>query len=248
MKIRRVTTEIVLLDLVGFSKLMDEEQYVAIQWVEFALKKELALLPALGGRPQGHFLLGTIPTGDGVYLLLHPELPGYGILCALALRALLLIQISRGEAPFKGVRLAVTLGTAIPYRDLTGRLNFVGGGLNACARLLQPGEVVEQAFIRDFAGDDNWLVAGESAVAAFQKRYPMESPDIASFLQTLKIRFSEDRTTVDKHGDRHVYQAVEASRCIAVSPPPFSHLSADVISDLDRYLEGLKQCPDPPVD
>jgi hypothetical protein len=239
-KIRCITTEVVLLDFVGFSKLKDEEQYLAILWLEHALEKELALFPLLrpGRKPQ--FLLGVIPTGDGVYLLLHPSLPGYGILCALALRALLLTQIARGEVAYSAVRLAVTLGTAIPYRDVTGRLNFVGGGLNACARVIRPAETEEQRFVDEFSGDANSVLAGESAVAAFRAAYLKDSADRGEYFGAMKLRISEQRNTTDKHGETHAYHAVEAARRLAILPPPPRHLTEAQIAELDEYLESLR--------
>lgn len=239
-RIRIITTEIVLLDFVGFSKLKDEEQYLAILWLEHALEKELALFPLLrpGGKPQ--FLLGIIPTGDGVYLLLHPSLPGYGILCALALRALLLTQIARGEVPYSAVRLAVTLGTAIPYRDVTGRLNFVGGGLNACARIIQPAETEERKFVDEFSGDANSVLAGESAVASFRAAYLTESADTKEYFGAMKLRISDQRKTADKHGETHAYHVVEAARRLAILPSSPRHLTEDQIAELDEYLESLR--------
>src|SRR5215216_1848985 len=135
-KIIEITTDIVLMDIVGYSLLKNEEQLYTVKVMNNCLSKLIPLMSKLSGIEQ-QVVQGFIPTGDGAYIILNHEFCGYGLLLGLSIRNHLLWTSKEFlNDLYKGVRIAAHMGKVLPFNDITGRTNYVGDGLNDCARLL----------------------------------------------------------------------------------------------------------------
>jgi hypothetical protein len=210
-------TDILLFDVVGFSLLSNERQFWTVQEMTGCLRKYVRPLTGPESLPESQAVLAFIPTGDGFYVLLDPAACGFGIVLALAIRNSTLRKARTGL--FSGVRAAVHSGVALEFTDITGRRNYVGDGLNDCARLLSlPPDLLDVA--GSFAGDDNYVIVSAAALSRFQEAYGVnQATALASHGQ---LRFSGEVAVPDKHGHLHRAVFVEASRSGEIEPirPP----------------------------
>lgn len=209
-------TDILLLDIVGFSKLTGEQQYATVQILTKTAKQNIRLSATLSFRALNEVVRGFIPTGDGFYVILQPELAGYGVLLAASLRSGLLLAARRAQNLFQGVRIAVHLGAAVPFQDLTDRENFVGPGLNDCARLF--GAQLSMSPTESIPEDENFIVISEEAYDYFRRTLGADRA-MKQFLNTIKFRVSDGFEITDKHGKVHRARFAEASRVVAINPP-----------------------------
>lgn len=119
-----LNTEIVLIDLVDFSRQDDINQRLIVEMLNSVVETEINLLSAISVHRNDKFILGFIPTGDGFYAILHPGVYGYGVLFALGIKSLLLNKAQEAPELIKGVRVAVHAGRVAPFLDVTQRLNL----------------------------------------------------------------------------------------------------------------------------
>lgn len=234
-------TDIVLVDMIGFSKLSDQNQFRSAQIMDSVLRNEVPLLSSFES-PNTQPVIGFIPTGDGFYCILHPGVRGYGVLFAFAVRAFLLMKSKKAGNLFSGVRVAAGFGSAMPIKDVTNRLNFIGSGLNNTARLLTlTGNQLQDA--QRFAGDSNILLASDGAIHHFRRRYPETLPANQSFLESIKFEMSEQFVVIDKHGGKHPCTSIEMSGFAAISAPPMGGLSVGEIAEVDTQITRILQEP-----
>jgi hypothetical protein len=231
-------TAIILVDIIGFSKLSNNRQYQAVQALQ---ETTIKLLPDLGVNlsPQVRkaMIIGFIPTGDGFYLILHINLASYGILLGLALRNQL-IAILKVAKVYHGVRVAVHFGVAIPFKDITGRLNFVGDGLNDAARLFEAKEGSKTLdIIKAFSKDDNYVLASRAAFKEFKEFFDKEEMSDSNPLRYVK--YSTEFTIIAKHKKKHVAMAIETDRRIVMPVPPSLQISQKEIDQTDQILKKL---------
>jgi hypothetical protein len=222
-ELKKVETDIILADLVGFSKMDDETQFVAINSVG---KTAVPLLAGLAKQSFGRevpLAIGWIPTGDGFYLIMHPGAAGCAVFVAMFLRQFLLGHVAKA-AGLTGVRFGVHHGVAIPFDDVTGRRNFIGSGLNDCARL-GAFDAESMKRIKGFYTDDNWVMVSDAAMGWFQSAYPTEQ--YQSFLDSSGWRQSFRFQSADKHGKRHAYYLVDANPHINFGIPKMAHIRPD---------------------
>ncbi len=223
---KKLESDIILADLVGFSKMSDDGQHYAITEVS---KRVVPLLAQLGKESFGKevsLALGWIPTGDGFYLLMHPAASGCGVFVTMCLRHFLVTQIAKSVG-ITGVRFGVHHGIAIPFDDVTGHKNFIGSGLNNCARL-GAFDADSMARIKGFYPDDNWVIVSDSAMAWFHSAYPQA--EYQSFLDSSGWRQSYRFQSDDKHGKRHPYYLVDANSHINFGIPKMAHITRDAFS------------------
>lgn len=159
-----IFTDILLLDVVGFSKLPDSAQFLCIQTLQSLTKQHLAILGERLPR-DADLVIGFIPTGDGFYFILHPGVAGYGPLLALTLRNAFHVSKESIQGLHEGVRVAVHFGMAIPFYDICRHLNFVGSGLNDTARLLSLNDKIRPE-VEAFAGDASDAIVSDSSMNA----------------------------------------------------------------------------------
>lgn len=74
-----ITTDIVLLDVIGYSLLSNDEQLATMDVLHFDLTKEIHLTSELSKLKKSEVVLGYAPTGDGLYVVVNPEICGYGV-------------------------------------------------------------------------------------------------------------------------------------------------------------------------
>src|SRR5438552_1902002 len=130
-----ICTDILLFDVVEFSRLTTSDQYKTALLFSDAARQTTINLAAASFLKPSEFVVGLVATGDGFYVLLDSASSGYGLFFALSMRNSLLISNKRAGSLFKGVRAAINTGEAVPFIDLTNSLNFVGDGMNDTARL-----------------------------------------------------------------------------------------------------------------
>jgi hypothetical protein len=211
-----ITTDIILIDVVGYSLMSNEEQLHTAEIINTSLSKQIHFMAELANLRKEEVVLGFIPTGDGMYILLNPQVYGYGILLGLSIRNYLLWTSSELlNGLYKGVRAGIHIGTLLSFTDVNGCRNYVGSGLNDCARLLS----VKNEDAITFCGDTNYIVASESAYFWFLKLFT--GKDAKEFLSTMRVKVSDQFQITDKHKKVHNARLIDASRYVEVQPPNF---------------------------
>jgi hypothetical protein len=219
-------TSVILFDLIDYSKLSDDDQFLSIKLLSDSLSKTIRILFGQSFLEIDEILLGIIPTGDGAYLILKHNFADYGLLFALSVRTMVLHVQQRTKGLFQGIRTAVHLGVVIPVQDLTGGKNFVGTGLNNCARLCAHAPSPSQ-LAQVNCKDQNWVIISHDAYELFDAKYSF--PAAMSYRQAIKLVVGDEFEFPDKHEQRHRARLVESSRHVAISPPK--------PPDIDRRLE-----------
>lgn len=226
-------TDILLFDIVGFSKLSNDDQFITASIITEKLKETTGILMSQTFLERHEVVLGFIPTGDGFYVILQPEFAGYGVFLAISVRSSILLASKQMDNLFTGVKSAVHLGYAILFTDITGNENYVGDGLNDCARLLCAS--VEKSPTEGIPTDENYIIVSTSAYDQFEKVYP-QSDQILSFFNAIDFGKSDRFSIVDKHGKEHHAYFIECSRHVAIKPPP----PPDLNRRMQQFLQRLK--------
>lgn len=208
-------TDIILFDIVGYSRLSNENQYITIYLMNQKLKEFLQILCGQSFLRTEEVILGFAPAGDGAYVILNHAVAGYGLFMAIALRTTLLQLKNQTNNLFSGLRVAIHFGAAAPIEDLTGKTNYVGSGLNDCARLLS----IDKELIagQKHVKDDNYIVISSPALSLFQEKYSCKAND--NFLEVIKLEIGQEIIFKDKHKKEHRAYFIESSRHVAVTPP-----------------------------
>lgn len=228
--IKTYMTDIILFDVVGYSLLSDEEQFKTILAINQQLEWFLKVLGDQSFIKKEEMVLGFAPTGDGDYVILNPRIAGYGIFLAISLRTALLQLKNQTNNLFPGLRIAVDFGTAISIKDIAGNQNFVGSGLNDCARLFsaKPDIVKAQKHLQD----ENYIIVSSAAFRLFKEVYSGE--EVTKILNTvIQFKIGEEVIIPDKHGKEHKAHYVESHRKIAITPPK--------PEDMDKRLNDFIQ-------
>jgi TolB-like protein/class 3 adenylate cyclase/Flp pilus assembly protein TadD len=119
---------VLLIDLVGYSKLLINEQIELLQELNQIVRStECFRVAEAGGK------LSRVPTGDGMALLFFhsPEEP---VRCALEIGRTL------QEHPHIHVRMGVHSGPVNRITDVNDKTNFAGSGINVAQRVLDCGD------------------------------------------------------------------------------------------------------------
>lgn len=230
-------TDIVLVDVVGFSKLTSEQQVTAAVIINGELERSIKLSNSFSAREMEEVVAGFVPTGDGFYVVLQPEMTGYGLSLAISLRAALLNASERSEdagsgALYEGIRVASHFGEVCQFYDVTGKENFVGHGMNECARILS---VKPSDAPKGFLEDDNFVVSSNTSLDAHAALHA--SDEAKNYFSSLGLKTTETQVLVDKHSFNHRYSFVEFSRRVAFNPPKPSDFEERVQQRLKKYTE-----------
>lgn len=211
-----ITTDIILIDVVGYSLLSNEEQLHVVEIINTQLSKQIHFMAEYMNLRKEEFVLGFVPTGDGMYVLLNPQLCGYGVLLGLSIRNYLLWMSSEVlNGLYKGVRAGIHMGTVLSFRDVNGCANYVGGGLNDCARLLS----VKDEDAMTFCGHTDYVIASESAYFWFRKLF--NGKEAEEFLSTMRFKISSQIQIIDKHMEVHNAYLIDAFKYVTIPPPNF---------------------------
>ena len=201
-----IETDIVLIDIIDFSRLSMEEQLEIISYLSFTYKKMIRKMLNTSGIPMEKMLQGIIPTGDGFYCVLHPDLKGFGPILGLSFIHFSDL-IAKDYPYFRGIRVAVHTGKVHRFEDILGNENFVGDGLNECARYIEiKNLIISTVIVSDRAFE---------AMNEFLYHYP----DFQELLKQHEFRYSSLHTFQDKHNvERYGY--LIWMRKGAIIPPP----------------------------
>jgi hypothetical protein len=213
-----IQTDVILLDIIEYTLQPNEKQYQALFYLDRIIGTITSLLnmrTVLQGEP---IIRCAIPNGDGCFFVLNPRIAGYGPLLALFLRNFLLFNNRFLNHLFNGVRTSVHHGAVIPIAFL-GAENFVGDGLNVCARL--QGRSVKRRAEGFYDGEANFVIASQQAWQAFEALFPPDMPDVQAYLRKIRFRSSEPFAIRDKHAHVPVHRGrfIDCAKLIGSAPP-----------------------------
>ncbi len=149
---------------------------------------------------------GIVPTGDGFYCILNPRLKGYGLILGLNF-IYFSEEISKRNKKFSGVKVAVHTGEVYSFTDILGHTNYVGDGLNDCARYLQIKNVSPSA-----------VIASKDAFDAFEKFLKVH-PDFKKLMIAREFKRSSLQEFEDKHGKIRATYLVWLRHSGIINPP-----------------------------
>jgi len=181
-----LTTDIVLIDIIDFSELSPLQQLEIITFTTTTYKNMIEKMLLNSGMSLDKLILGFISTGDGFYSILNPRLKGYGIILGLSFNHLS-EQISKKFRYFKGMKIAVHTGDVYKFIDILGHNNYIGDGLNDCARYLE---------LKNFSVST--VMASESAYESL-KKFLVIYKDFNALLIKKGFKHSEMYSFNDKH-------------------------------------------------
>jgi class 3 adenylate cyclase len=122
------TAHVLFMDIVGYSKLLIDEQTARLQELQDTVRNTQEFQ-----RAQAADQLLRLPTGDGMALSFFgdPESP---VRCA--------VEISRALRTHPDLRLRMGVNRGLVYRinDITENLNIAGGGINFAQRVMDCGD------------------------------------------------------------------------------------------------------------
>lgn len=213
-----ISTGIVLADIIGYSTLSTAQQVEALNSLKSVVRG--GLLPvyaASSGLRVQEMVLGFVPTGDGFYWVLNVGLEPWAPLLALGLRSagVLVSKALRAKGIQVQLRVAAHCGEVAEISDIADHPNFVGDGMNDCARLLHATQEQKRA-MEAFSGGPDYVVASRVALA---KLMGSLGADPVRWLADIQWREGPDVIIEDKHGKQHPARAIDASRFVSIAPP-----------------------------
>lgn len=211
LEMNAITTDILLLDIVGFSTLSDRDQFISAIIINNKIRESIETLGVQAFLKPGKVVNGLISTGDGFFIIVDPAISGYGPFFALSLRNYFLMESDL----YHGIRIAVHYGSTIPFIDVTERKNFVGAGINDCSRLLGDKKVGKKAL--KYSGDGNAVIISRECWEHFTKIFPLDS--ISDFIDMIDFNYSREYRFTDKLDKPHYVRFIESSRHIGLFPP-----------------------------
>src|SRR6476620_10778107 len=132
---------ILFLDIVGYSKLLADEQKESVQELNQIVRETEQFRAA-----EAEGKLTRLPTGDGMVLVFtnNPEAP---VECAL--------EISKAlqSHPKLKVRMGIHSGPVNPFADVNDQSNLAGAGINVAQRVMCCGDAGHILLSKHFAED-----------------------------------------------------------------------------------------------
>jgi len=187
-KTKELITDIVLIDIINFSKLKSSQQLEIINFLTKSYKKMIEKMLINSNMPLAKLILGFVSTGDGFYCILNPRLKGYGTILGLSFNYFS-EQISKKYPYFEGIRIAVHTGEVNEFTDILGSKNYIGDGLNDCARYLE---------IKNFT--ISTVMISDTAYESL-KHFLRLHKDFNTLLVEREFKHSRTYTFEDKHGN-----------------------------------------------
>ncbi len=201
-----ITTDIVLIDIIDFSLLEMDEQLEIISYVSSTFRKMINSMLRASGFKMDDIFLGLIPTGDGFYSILDPKLRGFGPILGLSFTHFSSL-IEQEFSYYKGIRVAVHTGNIYKFKDVLARENFVGDGLNECARYVG---------IKDLIS--NTVIISDKSFERFEI-FLQNFPQYNELLAKCKFKRGSMHKIVDKHGFERLGYLIWMNQG-AIIPPP----------------------------
>jgi len=206
MKNKEIVTDIVLIDIINFSLLEPALQLEIIDYITRSYKKILNKILEDSKIKLDNFILGYIPTGDGFYCLLTPKFKGFGTILGLSFNHLSQ-EISKKFSYFQGIRIAVHTGAIYEFTDILNHNNFIGSGLNDCARYLAVNDfMISTVMISDVAYENF-------------KQFVDRHAKYNDILIQREFKHSELHVFEDKHGSQKKGYRVWLRKSGIITPP-----------------------------
>jgi len=187
LKKKELITDIVLIDIINFSKLPSKHQLEIVNFLTKSFKKMIEKMLLNSNTPLSKFIIGFVSTGDGFYCILNPRLKGFGAILGLSFNHFS-EHIANRYPYFEGIRIAVHTGEVNEFTDILGHPNFIGDGLNDCARFLE---------IKNFT--ISTVMVSDSAYASL-KKFLILHKDFNTLLAKRELKKSSTQIFKDKHG------------------------------------------------
>ena len=203
---RDYNTDIVLVDIISFTKLSPAQQLELIEYLTMTFTRMLEKLLSNSDMSLSQMVLGFISTGDGFYCILNPRLKGFGTILGLSFNHFSEL-ISKKLPYFKGIRIAAHTGRVYEFVDILGHRNFIGDGLNHCARYLENKDyTISTVFI------------SKVAYTSFKKFLDLY-PDYEALLLEQEFKRSRLQTFKDKHDNSWSGYLVWLRKGSVINPP-----------------------------
>ncbi len=199
-------SDIVLVDIIGFSKLNIDQQYEIITYISKSYKRLIKKMLKNSELTLETFLSGIIPTGDGFFCVLNPTYKGFGAILALSFSHLSEL-ISNKYAYFRGIRIAVHTGEVSHFSDILDQDNFVGYGLNECQRYIVSQEHHASA-----------VIISEAAYGALE-HFLFLHKDFHRLLILREFKHSAPYVFTDKHHNRYSGYLIWMRQGGIINPP-----------------------------
>lgn len=199
-------TDIILIDIINFSKLSANQQLEIINFLTKSYSNMIVKMLANSNMKLEKLILGFVSTGDGFFCILNPRLKGYGAILGLSFNHFS-EHISKKYPYFEGIRIAVHTGEVHEFQDILGHKNYIGDGLNDCARYLELKEyTISTVMISDMAYD---------SLKKFLELYK----DFHTLLVEREFKHSREYTFEDKHGKKKKGYLVWLRKAGIINPP-----------------------------
>jgi hypothetical protein len=199
-------TDIVLIDVIGFSKLDSDEQFEIINFLTKSYSRMIEKMLVNSNMPLSKLILGFVSTGDGFFCILNPRLKGFGSILGLSFNHFS-EHISKKYPYFEGIRIAVHTGEVHEFKDILGNKNYIGDGLNDCSRYLElKNYTISTVMVSD---------------AAFEslKKFLSLYKDFHVLLMQREFKHSVMYTFKDKHNNRKKGCLIWLRKSGIINPP-----------------------------
>ncbi len=199
-------TDIVLIDVIGFSKLDSDEQFEIINFLTKSYSKMIEKMLVNSNMPLSKLILGFVSTGDGFFCILNPRLKGFGSILGLSFNHFS-EHIAKKYPYFEGIRIAVHTGKVHEFQDILGNKNYIGDGLNDCARYLE---------LKNYT--ISTVMVSDSAFESL-KRFLALYKDFHLLLIQREFKHSAMYTFEDKHGNKKQGCLIWLRKSGIINPP-----------------------------
>ena len=201
-----ITTDIVLIDIINFSKLNSSQQLEIITFITRSYKKMILKMLENSNLSLERLVLGFISTGDGFYCVLNPAMQGYGAILGMSFNHFS-DKISQKYPYFQGIRIGVHNGVVNEFRDILNNKNFIGEGLNDCSRFLE---------LKNFT--ISTVMVSSSAYESL-KNFLSTHRDFDALLAQRGFKHSNYYTFHDKHGKELQGRLIWLRESGIINPP-----------------------------
>jgi len=201
-----IFTDIVLIDVINFSRLTSEQQLEIINFLTRSYKRMIEKMLLNSNMSLSKLILGFVSTGDGFYCILNPRLKGFGVILGLSFNHFS-GEIAKKFPYFSGIRIAVHTGTVNKFTDILGNPNFIGDGLNDCSRYVE---------IKNYTIET--VMISDSAFASLKKFLEIYK-DFNTLLVQREFKHSETYKFQDKHGNEKRGCLVWLRKSGIINPP-----------------------------
>ncbi len=203
---RDILTDIVLVDIINFSKLQSAQQLEIITFLTKSFTKMINKMLSNSNMTLPRLILGFISTGDGFFCVLNPRLKGYGTILGLSFNHFS-DHISKKYPYFEGIKVAVHCGEVNEFTDILGNKNYIGDGLNDCARYLE---------IKNYT--ISTVIVSDAAIKSL-KKFLEFNEDFSVLLSQREFKRSSMYTFHDKHGKEKKGCLVWLREAGIINPP-----------------------------